>query len=84
MKDANVVAVSQGKEIIVLSAQQAHYLIEHQTEIVRYSHRLKNLARYNPVEIRILHNSVVVGKTLEDIRLWHNTGAAMVAIHRRK
>lgn len=113
LKDANVVAVSQGKEIIVLSAQQAHYFIEHQTEInaayslrqalemliekkeendrqfheivaeiMRYSDRLKNLAPYNPVEIRILHNSVVVGKTLEDIRLWHNTGATIVAIRR--
>lgn len=113
LKDANIVAVSQGKEIIVVSSQQAHHLIEHHkgilsayslrqeleilidkkeendrqfrrivTEIMCYSDRLKNLAPYNPVEIRIVNNSTVVGKSLEDLSLWHNTGATIVAIRR--
>jgi len=113
LKEANVVAVSQGKEIVVLPAEQARHFIEHHkemasayslkqeleillekkeetdklirkniTQIIRYSDRLKNLAPYNPVEIRILHHSVAVGKSLADIKLWHHTGATIVAIRR--
>ncbi len=113
LKDANVVAVSQGKEIIVLSSQQAYHFIEHHKEMVSayslrqelemlinkkeendrqfrkivneimcYSDKLKNLAPYNPVEIRILQNSVVVGESLKDLNLWYNTGGTIVAIRR--
>ena len=113
LKETNVVAVSQGKEIVVLSAEQAtHFIEQHKemvsayslkqeleillekkeetdkefrknvTQIMRYSDRLKNLTPYNPVEIRILNHSAVVGKTLAEIRLWHNTGAMIVAIRR--
>lgn len=113
LKNANVVNVSQGKEIIILSSQQAYNLIEHHkeiisayslkqelemllekkeetdrqfrkivTEIMRYSDRLKNLDPYNPVEIRVSPNATVVGKSLETLDLWHNTGATIVAIRR--
>jgi K+/H+ antiporter YhaU regulatory subunit KhtT len=113
LKNANVVNVSQGKEIIILSSQQAYNLIEHHkeiisayslkqelemlleqkeetdrqfrkivTEIMRYSDRLKNLDPYNPVEIRVSPNAAVVGKSLETLDLWHNTGATIVAIRR--
>jgi len=113
LKNANVVDVSQGKEIIILSSQQAYNLIEHHkeilsayslkqelemlleqkeetdrqfrkivTEIMRYSDRLKNLDPYNPVEIRISPNATAVGKSLEILDLWHNTGATIVAIRR--
>ena len=113
LKDANVVAVSQGKEVIVLSSQQAYHFVEHHkemisayslrqelemlidkkeendrqfrkivTEIMCYSDKLKNLAPYNPVEIRILQNSMVVGESLKDLNLWYTTGATVVAIRR--
>ncbi|MBP2629762.1 MAG: TrkA-C domain protein [Firmicutes bacterium] len=113
LKNANIVNVSQGKEITILSSQQAYNLIEHHkeiisayslkqelemllekkeetdrqfrkivTEIMRYSDRLKNLDPYNPVEIRISPNTAVVGKSLETLDLWHNTGATIVAIRR--
>lgn len=113
LKEANIVAVSQGKEIIVMSSQQAYNFIEHNkemlsayslrqelemllekkeendrqfrkivNEIMRYSDRLKNLSPYNPVEIRILKHSLVIGKSLADIKLWHHTGATIVAIRR--
>lgn len=113
LKEANVVAVSQGKEIVVLPPQQAYHFIEHHkemdsayslkqelelllkkkeetdrlfhqnvTKIMGYSDRLKNLTPYNPVEIEIQNNSMAVGRTLTDIRLWHNTGATIVAIRR--
>lgn len=113
LKETNVVAVSQGKEIVVMSPQQAYLFIEHHkemasayslkqeleillekkeetdrvfrknvTEIMRYSDRLKNLRPYNPVEIRIVKHSAAVGRSLADIKLWHNTGATIVAIRR--
>lgn len=113
LKEANIVSVSQGREIVVLSAEQAHHFIDHHkemfsvyslkqeleillekkeetdrqfrknvTQMIRYSDRLKNLSPYNPVEIRIPKNSAAVGRTLADIRLWHNTGATIVAIRR--
>lgn len=113
LKEANIVTVSQGKEVMVLSVQQAQHLIEHNnemlsayslrqeleilldkkeendkqfrnivTQIMRYSDRLKNLMPFNPIEIRIGNNSMAVGKTLEDIKLWHNTGATIIAIRR--
>lgn len=113
LKEANIVSVSQGKEIIVLSTQQAYHFIEHHkgmvsayslrqeleflleekeendkqfrkivNEIMRYSDRLKNLVPYNPVDIRVVNGSPVVGRPLQDIRLWHNTGATIVAIRR--
>ncbi|WP_378956736.1 TrkA C-terminal domain-containing protein [Pelosinus sp. sgz500959] len=114
LKEANVVAVSQGKEIVVLSPQQSYHFIEHHkemvsayslkqeleillekkeetdkqfhknvTQIMRYSDRLKNLTPYNPVEIQIIDDSMAVGKSLADIRLWHNTGATIIAIRRK-
>ena len=52
------------------------------TQIMHYSDRLKNLKPYNPVEIKIPEHSAIVGKKLKDIRLWHNTGATVVAIRR--
>jgi len=113
LKENNVVAVSQGKEITVLSTQQAHLFIEHRkemlsayslkqeleilmkkkenndrqfrkivTEIMCYSDKLKNIAPYNPVEIRILQDWRVVGNSLKEIDLWSNTGATLVAIRR--
>lgn len=113
LKEANVVAVSQGKEILVASKQQAqHFILHHQemisayslrqelellmekkekndrefnrivNQIMHYSDRLKNLAPYNPVEIRIPEHSSIVGKALREIQLWHNTGATVVAIRR--
>jgi K+/H+ antiporter YhaU regulatory subunit KhtT len=113
LKEANIVSVSQGKEIIILSSQQAYHLIEHNkemtsayslrqeleillerkeetdrdfrkiiTEIMRYSDRLKNLAPYNPIEVHISKQSKVIGQSLAGIKLWHNTGATVVAIRR--
>ena len=113
LKEANVVAVSQGKEITVMSSQQALHFIEHNkemmsayslrqelemligrkedndrqfrkivTQIMRYSDRLKNLTPFNPVEVRISSRSRVLGESLEAIRLWHHTGATVVAIRR--
>lgn len=113
LKEANIVSVSQGKEIIVLSSQQACHYVEHHeemvsayslrqelevlmtekeendkqfrkivSEIMRYSDRLKNLAPYNPVEIHIACDAFVIGKPLQDLRLWHNTGATIVAVRR--
>ncbi|CUH95011.1 hypothetical protein P22_1080 [Propionispora sp. 2/2-37] len=113
LKEANIVSVSQGKEIIVLSAQQAYHFIEHHkemvsayslrqeleflleekeendkqfrkivNEIMRYSDRLKNLVPYNPVDIRVTGGSPIIGRPLQELRLWHNTGATIVAIRR--
>lgn len=113
LKEANVIAVSQGKEITVISAIQAGHFVEHTkemvsayslrqdleillakkeendqkfrnivTQIMQYSDRLKNLTPFNPVELWIKSNSMAVGKTLEELRLWHNTGATVVAIRR--
>ena len=113
LKEANIVSVSQGKEILVASKQQAQHFILHHLEmfsayslrqelellmekkdendrqfhkivdqIMHYSDRLKNLTPYNPVEVLIPAQSAIVGKALKDIRLWHNTGATVVAIRR--
>lgn len=113
LKEANIVSVSQGREVSILSAQQAYHFIEHHremasayslrqeleilllrkeendkafqkivTDIMNYSDRLKNLAPYNPVEIRISVNSWGIGKALEALQLWNHTGATVVAIRR--
>lgn len=113
LKEANIVSVSQGKEISILSIQQAYHFIEHKKEmasayslkqelefllqqkedndrqfrkivndIMSYSDRLKNLAPYNPVEVKLHADSWCVGKELQQIRLWHYTGATIVAIRR--
>lgn len=113
LKEVNVVGVSQGKEITILSKQQADHFVEHNkemlsayslkqelefllqqkesndkqfhkivNEIMAYSDRLKNLAPYNPVEVRIISDSWCIGKTLQQINLWHHTGATIVAIRR--
>ncbi|SEP10091.1 TrkA C-terminal domain-containing protein [Propionispora vibrioides] len=113
LKEANIVSVSQGKEIIVLSSQQACYYVRHHEEMVsayslsqelealmiekeendkqfrkivgeimRYSDRLKNLSPYNPVDIRVANHSFVIGKPLQDLRMWQNTGATIVAVRR--
>ena len=52
------------------------------TEIMKYSDQLKNLTPFNPVEIMVKDESLVVDKPLEKIALWHNTGATIVAVRR--
>ena len=112
-KEANVVNVSQGKEVTIVSLEQAKNLVEHNkntvyahslkqeieillkqkedndkcfknimTEIMKYSDQLKNLKPFNPVEIMVKDESLVVDKPLEKIALWHNTGATIVAVRR--
>lgn len=113
LKEDNIVDVSQGREVTVLSIEQAYHFIKksqymhsvyslkqdaeillkekHEidkkldailADIITFSDRLKNLTPYNPVEIAILPNSRVIGKTIADLQLWQETGATLVAIRR--
>jgi len=68
LKEANVVAVSQGKEILVASKQQAqHFILHHQEMLVAYSLRQelellmekkeKNDREFNRIVNQIMHYS---------------------------
>ncbi|WP_248924694.1 TrkA C-terminal domain-containing protein [Paenibacillus hamazuiensis] len=113
LRDENIVSVSQGKEIIIVSAQNAYDYITRNnylksvyslrqdleqlleakkdidrkfevllTEIIEASDRLKNLKPYHPVEITVLGESHIVGKTIAELQFWQNTGATIVALRR--
>ncbi|MFC4306693.1 TrkA C-terminal domain-containing protein [Cohnella boryungensis] len=113
LKEENIVSVSQGKEIIILSSHHAYeYITKNKylksvyslkqnlqqllqekqdldlklevllTEIIETSDRLQNLKPYNPIELKILPNSHVVGQTIGNLQFWQNTGATIIALRR--
>ncbi|KPU46081.1 DNA-binding transcriptional repressor ExuR [Oxobacter pfennigii] len=53
-------------------------------KIIDYSDRLRNISPYNPLEIEIKEDSMVVGETVSSVKFWQNTGATIIAIRRDK
>lgn len=49
-------------------------------QIVSYAEQLKNISPYNPIEVRVQANSPAIGRTLQDLRFWQNTGGTVVAL----
>lgn len=52
-------------------------------EIMHYSDRLKNITPYNPVEITIPLNSLIIEKSLKELAFRQTTGALIIAIRRQ-
>ena len=50
--------------------------------IVDTAERLKNVSPLVPFELAITHDSTAIGKTVNDLQFWHNTGATIIAIKR--
>ncbi len=50
--------------------------------VINISDRMRNLAPFNPVEIKLADNMWVLGKSIADIRLWQYTGATIIALRR--
>lgn len=55
-------------------------LNETMRQIISYSHQLKNITPYNPVEVKVPPHSHAIGKTISELRFWQNTGGTVVAL----
>lgn len=44
--------------------------------------RFKNADPFVPYEIKITSDSIAIGKTVDDLRFWHNTEGTIIAIRR--
>ncbi len=113
LKDKNIVDVSQGKEVFILSKLGAQdymnkyqYLksvyslkqelvillkekkeIDHKfdevlNDIINFSDRLRNLTPFNPIETVVTEDAQIIGKTINDLKFWQNTGATIIALRR--
>lgn len=59
-------------------------LISYIDKLMDYSERFKNSNPFAPIEIEILKNSKLIGKTIADVNFWQNTGATIIGIRRGK
>lgn len=50
--------------------------------IVDTAERFKNTSPLTPFEIKITGEAVVIGKSADELRFWHNTGGTIIAIKR--
>ena len=44
--------------------------------------RFKNISPLAPFELKITEESTVIGKTVDELRFWHNTGGTIIAVRR--
>jgi K+/H+ antiporter YhaU regulatory subunit KhtT len=51
-------------------------------KIIDYSERFKNTNPFAPLEIEIVGDSGLVGKTIAEANFWQNTGATIIGIRR--
>jgi len=51
-------------------------------KLIDYSQRFKNSNPFAPMELEVKHNSLIVGKTISDVKFWQNTGATIIGIKR--
>lgn len=75
------------EEIVALLDQKKS--IEHEImgiidKIIDYSDRLKSTNPMNPMEIPLIPNSKLIGKSISESKFWQNTGATIVGIRRGK
>ena len=59
-------------------------LITYVNKLIDYSERFKNSNPFAPIEIEIPKASKLVGKTVEGVDFWKNTGATIIGIRRDK
>ncbi|MDR1559737.1 MAG: GntR family transcriptional regulator [Clostridiales bacterium] len=50
--------------------------------IVDAAERFRSVSPFTPYEIVITAESTVIGKTLDELRFWHNTGGTIIAMRR--
>lgn len=51
-------------------------------DIIEQSMLLRNTGVINPLEITVLENSSLIGKSIGDVRFWEHTGATVIGINR--
>lgn len=75
------------QEILVLLNQKKSIekeIIQIIDKIIDYSDRLKSTNPMNPMEIPLMEDSNLIGKTISDSKFWQNTGATIIGIRRGK
>jgi K+/H+ antiporter YhaU regulatory subunit KhtT len=63
-------------------AQETGELIEKIQFVIHTAERLKTIHPFTPYEITITADSIVLGKTADELQFWQNTGATIIAIRR--
>ena len=85
-RQAELQSVSDAKnEVIRWAKKQAEETAEAISKIqfiIDAASRVKSLDPVLPFELRITSDSVALGKTIDELRFWHNTGGTVVAIRR--
>lgn len=59
-------------------------LVAYIDKLMDYSERFKNSNPFAPIEVEILKDSKLIGKTIADVNFWQNTGATIIGIRRGK
>jgi len=63
-------------------AKESAEMIDKIQFVVNMTERMKNLSPFVPFEISITDDCAVIGKTLNELQFWHNTGGTVIAIKR--
>lgn len=63
-------------------AKETAEIIKKLQFIVDVAGRLKNTSPFIPYEIKIEKESLIIGKTTNEVQFWHNTGGTVIAIKR--
>lgn len=52
------------------------------SKIIDYSYRFKNTDLVEPIELEIPDDCHIIGKSIESLQFWHNTGATILGVKR--
>lgn len=77
--------LSMKKDIVSWANRQAKEsfdMVEKINHLVSSTVRIKMESPLKPYAFKILPDSNVIGKTVDELRFWHNTGATIIAIER--
>ncbi|MDR2397274.1 MAG: GntR family transcriptional regulator [Spirochaetaceae bacterium] len=63
-------------------AEETEALMDKIRVVIYTAERLKTLHPFTPYAITVTEDSAALGKTIQDLRFWQNTGATIIAIRR--
>ena len=87
-KYQDVQSIQEVKQAIMESVQQQKRELENFTELldqlVSQTKRVHNFAPFVPYELRLDSKAAHLNETINDLNLWHETGATVVAIQKKE
>lgn len=82
----NIETISETKNEVLIWAKkqvkETSEIVKKIQSIIDVAERFSNVNPFIPFEIKITNESIILGKTQEEVKFWENTGGTIIAINR--